>query len=162
MNLHKWNEIYENNKKLDLIFLKKYQDDNQLFEKNCLELMVEIGEFVNETKVFKYWTIKKSDKNKVLEEYADVITMILTFYSVYNLSIKEFYPEIKETNILKLIMELYKKTYQFYEHNNKEIIEEIFYLTLYIGKILEFNEDEIFDAIDRKQKIIEQRLNNNY
>ena len=80
MNISKWNKLYENNKRLDKIFIDKYQSDTKLFEKNCIELLVEISEFINETKVFKYWSVKTPNKDKMLEEYADVITMILTFF----------------------------------------------------------------------------------
>ena len=162
MNLVVWNKLYDNNKRLDEIFMKKYHSDARLLEKNAIELMVEIGEFVNETKVFKYWTTKKPDKDKMLEEYADVITMILTFYGIHNLKIKEDYPKIEETDILKLIMELYKKAYDFYEYNDKYILEEIFCYTLHMGALLEFKESDVLDSIDKKQKIIEERLNSDY
>jgi len=162
MNLVAWNKLYKNNKRLDEIFIEKYQSDTRLYLKNSIELMVEIGEFVNETKVFKYWTTKKPKIEKMLEEYADVITMILTFYGIHNLKIKEDYPKIEETDILKLIMELYKKAYDFYEYNDKYILEELFYYTLYIGTLLEFKESDIIDAIEKKQQIIEERLNSDY
>lgn len=162
MNITKWNELYENNKRLDKIFIDKYQSDTKLFEKNCIELLVEISEFINETKVFKYWSVKTPNKDKMLEEYADVITMILSFYGIYNLEIKETYNKIEETDILKVIMELYNKSYMFYKESNKDILEEIFNYTLYLGKLLNFNEDEILNAIENKQKIIELRLNSDY
>lgn len=162
MNLVKWNKVYSNNKKLDEIFIKKYKSDKSLFDKNCIELMVEINEFVNETKVFKYWTIKEPEKNKMLEEYADVITMILTFYREHELEIKDVYPKISELNILNIIMELYRKVYKFWQHDDPEILEEIFYYTLHIGSLFNFQEEEILDAIENKQKIIEERLYNNY
>ena len=162
MNLIMWNKMYSNNKYLDEIFVNKYKNDNKLYQKNCVELMVEIGEFVNETKVFKYWTTKSPNKDKMLEEYADVITMILSFYGIYNLEIKETYNKIEETDILKVIMELYNKSYLFYKESNKDILEEIFNYTLYLGKLLNFNEDEILNAIENKQKIIELRLNSDY
>lgn len=162
MNLIKWNKLYSDNRYLDEIFINKYKNDNKLYQKNCVELMVEIGEFVNETKVFKYWTTKSPNKDKMLEEYADVITMILSFYGIYNLEIKETYNKIEETDILKVIMELYNKSYMFYKESNKDILEEIFNYTLYLGKLLNFNEDEVLNAIENKQKIIKERLNSDY
>ncbi len=162
MNLIRWNKIYQNNRYLDEIFIKKYQNDDRLYDKNCLELMVEIGEFVNETKVFKYWTIKNPNKDEMLEEYADVITMILSFYGLYNLEIQKLDYKIDENDILKIIMELYNKAYNFYKNKDKKLLEEIFQYILYIGKLLDLKEIEILDAIEKKQKIIEERLNSNY
>ena len=162
MNLIEWNKIYENNKRLDKIFLEKYSNDKRLFDKNCIELMVEIGEFINETKIFKYWSIKKSDKEKVLDEYADIITITLTFFREFDLVINDYDLQIENEDILKLIMNLYYKTYLFYKSKNKKDIEKIFYSILDIGKLLEFEEYEILNAIKNKQKIIEERLNSDY
>jgi len=38
-------QVYENNKKLDNIFFEKYGDTEEIFRKNCIELLVELGEF---------------------------------------------------------------------------------------------------------------------
>ena len=64
-----YNDIYNRNKKLDDIFMNKYFNiESKYYEKNCLELIVELCELANETKCFKYWTVKKPDKELVLEE----------------------------------------------------------------------------------------------
>lgn len=162
MNIIKWNEIYSNNKKLDDIFIEKYKNDKELFNKNCIELMVEVNEFVNETKIFKYWSIKTPNREKMLEEYADVLTMILTFYHEYDLEIKDGYKELDEKNILNIIMEIYHKVYNFWKYNDLKILEEIFCYTIHLGLLFEFQEDEIIDAISKKQKIIKMRLNSDY
>ena len=162
MNLKQWNKLYENNKRLDKIFIDKYKNDSRLFEKNCIELIVEISEFVNETKIFKYWSIQNPNKDKMLEEYADVITMILTFYRELNLEIKDLYKEIKETDILVLIKKIYKITLELIESFNEINLKRLFVYIIYIGKVLEFPEEEVLEAIDNKQKIIELRLNSDY
>lgn len=162
MNLVKWNKVYQKNIYLDDIFKNKYKNDNKLFEKNEIELLVEIGEFINETKVFKYWTTKYPNKDKMLEEYADVITMILTFYHELNINIKDLYIKKDEKNILKLFKDTYKLALDFIENNSGPNLDNLFINVLYIGIILEFNEDEILNAIEQKQKIIEERLNSNY
>lgn len=55
-----WYEIYAENKRLDEIFINRYKEsDPEFVRKNGIEFLVELGEFVNETKCFKYWTIKK-------------------------------------------------------------------------------------------------------
>ena len=44
-------KIYIRNKELDHIFMSKYEKtETMYFEKNCIEFLVEFGEFVNETK----------------------------------------------------------------------------------------------------------------
>ena len=123
MNLVKWKEVYLNNQKLDKIFYEKYQNDD-LYKKNVIELLVELGEFVNETKVFKYWSIKEPEKNKVLEEYADTITMTLTFMREYHLELEKSYSHIETNDKLEIINYLYSEITLLMIHGN--VMKEIF------------------------------------
>ena len=78
-------EYYQRNKQLDKMYEEKYGSiDSKCYEKNCLELIVEICELCNESKCFKYWTIKKPDKELVLEEYADSLLMVLYMFNTYD------------------------------------------------------------------------------
>ena len=58
-------EVYQRNIELDEIFFNNYGNDNLTFKKNCVELLVELGEFINETKCFKYWSTKEPNKDLV-------------------------------------------------------------------------------------------------
>ena len=80
-----WNEIYIKNKRLDDIFFEKFKNDEKMFEKNCIELLVEIGEFANESRCFKYWSNKSMKKEETLEELADCIMICLYFYNYLNI-----------------------------------------------------------------------------
>ena len=74
-------EVYEKNKYLDDLFC---QIKDPLFEeKNKIELIQEIGEMVNETRCFKYWSKKEINNNLVKAEYADCIIMTLCFFQFH-------------------------------------------------------------------------------
>ena len=148
MNLAKVGKVYRSNIYLDNIFKEKYKNDNKLVEKNGIELLVEIGEFINETKVFKYWTSKLPNKDKMLDEYADVITMILTFYHELNMDIEELNTNIKENDLLVLFKDMYNLALEFIENSNENNLKELFRIVIHIGNILEFSEDEIINAIE--------------
>ena len=109
MDLVKWNKRYLNNQRLDQIFNDKYQNDDKIYQKNVIEFLVELGEFVNETKVFKYWSIKKSKKDKVLEEYADTMTMCLYFMREFKEELDDRYCYQQTEDILEVINDLYRK-----------------------------------------------------
>ena len=48
-------------------------------DKRLLALLVEFGEFANETRCFKYWSLKPmSEKEVVLDEYADAMHCFLS------------------------------------------------------------------------------------
>ena len=81
--MKKYQKIYDENKKLDAMFIEKF-NHKDLIRKNKLELLVEIGEFANETKCFKYWSKKNPQKDLMGEEYADCIIMTLCFFSLYH------------------------------------------------------------------------------
>lgn len=162
MNIIKWKKLYENNKRLDNIFIEKYKNDDRLFEKNCIEFLVEIGEFTNETKVFKYWSKKEADREKVLSEYADVITMILTFYGTINLEFVNINVDIEEDDIIKVIQHLFEIAPSIEYDLKEDLIKYIFKLVLHIGNLIGLKEDEIIESIENKQRIIEERLNSDY
>lgn len=153
----RWNTIYEENKKLDAIYDEKY---GETFKQNTIELLVELGEFINETKCFKYWTIKKPIKEKVLDEFADCITMTLYFYNYLNLDLEVL--EIKDKELLEIINETFNLSTKIMNNLNKELIINIFSNLLYIIKQLGYDEEEILDAIDKKEKIVMERLNSDY
>lgn len=162
MNIIKWNEVYDTNKQLDKIFCQKYGNTKEIYTKNCIELLVELGEFVNETRVFKYWSVKKIDYDKMLEEYADVLTMCLYFYREFGISIENSYFHIESDNILEVINYLYQKMTLLIDSNDKALIKDIFYNVLYVGELLNLKEEDILMAIKKKQEIIKKRLNSDY
>lgn len=161
MNMSKWEKIYMKNKEIDDIFHIKYKDVLDYKEKNNIGFLVELGEFVNETKCFKYWTIKKPNKELVLEEYADCLTGVLTFYHDLDMKLEVLEPK-EDTNLLEVINDLYLKSTNLMHNMNSALVKEIFILLLTIGKLLDLKEDEVIDAISKKQEVVLNRLNSDY
>ena len=163
--MKKYNDIYRKNKKLDDIFMNKYMDtESSYYEKNCLELIVEIGELANESKCFKYWTVKKPDKELVLEEFADTLLMILYMFNTYNvdsvstIDVDMSLNVLVEFNILiRMCTNLMNK-----EDINELYLKEIFTRLIHIGKLLGLNDNEIIDACYKKIIKNEERLSSDY
>lgn len=154
----RWNKIYERNKQTDLIYASKYCEDEKMFRENAIELLVELGEFVNETKCFKYWSVKEPIKEKVLDEYADCILMTLYFYNKLNMEI-EISDKEENIDILDLINETFNLTTKIMNNISEELMKKIFNNLINIGRLLNYNEDEILDYIELKEKIVLERLN---
>lgn len=135
-----WNDIYQRNKVLDSHFEQKYFDtEPNYFEKNCLELTVEIAEFANETKCFKYWTVKKPNQEDMLEECADVIMMLLYVYNYLKVSNIEI--EKRESkDILKDINHIFYLSTTLMENCKQEIVNEVFEYVLGIASGLGLEE----------------------
>ena len=102
-------EVYITESKIDDIFSNRYGDisHGEVFNKNCIELLVELGEFINETKCFKYWSVKKPNKELILDELADVLKMTMTFLHTINKEIKEYEVEDIECDLMMLINNTY-------------------------------------------------------
>ena len=87
VNMEGYIDYYNRNKQLDDIYLERYSKTvNDYYEKNCLGLVVELCELANESKCFKYWSIKESNKSLVLEEYADCLSMLLCIFNYHNVN----------------------------------------------------------------------------
>ncbi len=157
-----WKEIYEVNKKLDDVFIEKYHSTIDYDKKNIVEFLVELGEFANETKCFKYWTVKKAQKEKVLEEFADCITMSLLYFHLLNLELEELDNPIETENVLDVLMMLYEQVLTLNRKLEEDTVRSIFSNLLYLGTFFQFTEEEIQEAIRKKQKITWERLNSDY
>lgn len=158
-------EIYKLNKELDAEFIEKYQA-NEKTEENFLSLLVEIGELANETRCFKYWSSKSpSEKEVILEEFADVITMVLCFCNYLKVEEQELmylHTDLKMRSISEQFIELYKVVSQLDENYNKEYILLILSKVLVLGFSLGYNEEDMEQAVLRKMKIVDNRLHTNY
>ncbi len=155
----RWNKYYHENKKLDEKFNSQYlASEPKLYEKNCIELLVEIGEFINETRCFKYWSVKKPDKEKMLEELADCLNMILYFYGLLNLEINDFENIEIETNPLHQINKIYSLSSNLLTHLKKQDIKNIFANILNLAYSLNLKEEDILRKLEEKHQIIYERF----
>ncbi len=158
----KWIKLYQNNLKLDKLFSDKYSKDQQMYHKNCIELLTELGELANETKCFKYWSIKKPAKEKVLDEYADCLTMAMYFLGYYNLDLPNVNNFHRFNNILELFNHIFTESTKLYNEPEKSLVENIYINIYHIKDYLDITEEELQLAIENKHKIIYERLNSDY
>jgi len=154
IDLHK---VYEENKRLDLVFIEKY-NHKDFVKKNKLELLVEIGELANETRCFKYWSNKEVNNDLVKEEYADCIIMSLCFFNYLNISLDEINYINDDKEIIDLFFDIYLLASNFSVNENKEIIKEILIKLINLGYKLGFTDEEIISSCLNKIKIDRERL----
>lgn len=145
MNYKIFNEVYETNKELDELFDNSFIDPN-MYKKNQLELIVEIGELANETRFFKYWSHKPINNDLVKEEYADCFMMALYFFNKKDISLEEEFIEIDINDKVEIFARLYKLAIDFYYNNDKDTIKELFSTLVKLGYLIGFNNQDIIDA----------------
>ena len=158
-------EYYQRNKHLDKMYEDKYGSiDNKCYEKNCLELIVEICELCNESKCFKYWTIKKSDRKLLLEEYADCLSMIFYMFNYYNIVKFDLVDIELSDDIVVMFNEIIRMCTMLMDEDNvnEELLMKIFTYLYHIGKLLGIDDREILDACYMKLGKNIERLNSDY
>ena len=158
-------DYYQRNKQLDKMYIERYGNiDNKCYEKNCLELVVELSELANESKCFKYWSMKKPDKDALLEEYADCLSMLLCIFNYYDIDNLELLDIELSFDIIFVFNEIIRMcTLLMNKDNvNDNLLKEIFTYLLHIAKLLDITDRDILDACYKKIGKNIERLNSDY
>lgn len=127
-----------------------------------LAFLVELGELANETRCFKYWSLKSaSAKDIILEEYVDGIHFLISLCNQLN---QELFFEIKDSplNMVEQFLEIYAKAALLKEEFSKEKLSDLFVSYLRLGKALEFTNDTIITGYLKKNQLNHQRQAENY
>lgn len=152
--------IYESN---------NINDIESLYDDKIIALDVELSEFMNEVKTFKYWKKNKvMDSNKVIEEACDCLHFILSIAND-----KEVI--LGEKRILKLFESIHDLNFLYI--CTKDILWRIIYsqvqcdafnlqllleLLIHILKELGFTYEDLIKEYDRKYEINIQRQREGY
>ena len=158
-------EYYQRNKHLDKMYEEKYgQIDDKCYEKNCLELIVEICELCNESKCFKYWTIKKPDRKLLLGEYADCLSMVFYMFNYYNIEEFDLVDMDLSDDIVVAFNDIIRMCTMLMNDDNvnEDLLMKIFTYLYHIGKLLGIDDKEILDACYMNLGKNIERLNSDY
>lgn len=162
MNIEKLLDMQE---KLDQHIEQEHGLENaDLIEKKILALLVEVGELANETRSFKFWSKKSSSsKEVILEEFVDGIHFILSLG--LEIGIQQF--DLGETNyanedVTKQFLEVFKSANYFSEERSVEHFQQLFRHYVYLGELLGFSHEEVFDAYVKKNEVNYNRQKEGY
>lgn len=85
------------------------------FAERVLALLVELGEFANETRCFKYWSEKPpSPKERILDEYADALHFFLSLGVMLGAEEYTHHFRVREKDASKAIVDVYRKVGELY------------------------------------------------
>ena len=161
--MYTWDEFYLENSKLDDIYSERYAKDYpDYYKRNAIGFIIELGEFVNETKCFKYWTIKKPNMDDVLEEFADCLGMILCLAHNFGLEKVEIGDIRMCDDILECINDTYRLSTDLLNNGSKELCLDILNHLMCIASLLDLKEEDILSSAMKKIKKNIDRLNSDY
>ena len=144
--------IYIENKVLDNMFIDKYKNVKNLNDCNKIELIAELIELANSSRVFKYRKANiPMDYEDALYEYVDWLTMLFYFFDTNNKKI-----ELEKTNsdidTVSLILKLIDIYNAFINKNIDNLNEALSRYILLWDKIWFKEEDIIRAALDKIEK----------
>ena len=132
-------------------------------ERRILALLVEIGEFANATRCFKYWSNKKSEpQDIVLDEYVDGLHFFLSLGIDIKVSKKTYNYTKRADNLTKQVLETYRLASLFYKNQDGKSYIKAFQAFINIVPLLKVRWTTIEKAYYKKLGENYSRQDNNY
>ncbi len=156
--------LYDHQAKLDAHIQSTHHVDYATTrQKRLLALLVELGELANETRVFKFWSLKtRSSDDIILDEYADGLHFLLSLgidaqseKKVYTISPNHF---DAVTSFLNTYQSIHALQITFNAMNLESAMQQ--YLDL-IG-CLGYSVTQVLEAYVNKLNVNYQRQQNHY
>ncbi|MBM7660594.1 dimeric dUTPase (all-alpha-NTP-PPase superfamily) [Bacillus mesophilus] len=158
--------LFNLQQELDERIKKEHGLENEsLFERKVLALLVELGELANETRCFKYWSKKPSSDTKIiLEEYVDGVHFILSLGIELNVheELTDIETSSSDQDIVSLFMEVYRLTLALKENPTKEWYVKLISAYFQLGQALSFSIIDMEEAYLKKNLINHERQNTGY
>ena len=151
--------IYKKEKIINAYFREKYNyEDEEIFNKQVLQLLCELSEFAYETKCFKYWkNEKQSSPDITIPEFADCLMITLCFCDLANIDEIKI-QDIEEKDMVKLFIETYKIASSVTMNLEKEKLLKILSYLIALSKLLNYSDAELnnycLKKMDKTLKII--------
>lgn len=164
MNLKK---LFEMQEKLDNRIESEHNLQNQeLFYKKILALQVEVGELANETRCFKFWSLKKpSEASIILEEYVDCLHFILSIgleTNFQNIGLNESLNFKDNADITSMFLDLNEKINTFAKYKSEKSYIDLFEKFILLGNALGFSNKDVEKAYLSKNEINHKRQDEGY
>ncbi|MEH7274321.1 dUTP diphosphatase [Neobacillus vireti] len=159
-------QLFEMQQGLDQHIEEKHGLQNEdLFNRKVLALLVELGELANETRCFKFWSVKpSSEKSVILEEYVDGVHFILSLGIECKFQKLDYTLDLEPTTVstTEQFLLIYEKVNAFKNSKNERDFKTLLQSYLQLGGLLGISYDEMEKAYFAKNEVNYQRQQNNY
>ena len=157
--------LFQMQKELDTKIEEQHGLKNtDLVDKKVLALLVELGELANETRCFKFWSLKPASSPQViLEEYVDGLHFILSLGLTLNFGTIIYNDASnKGESLTEQFLTIYEITSQFRETREEETYQVLFSTFIHLGELLGFEWEEIVKAYYSKNEVNHVRQQEGY
>jgi dimeric dUTPase (all-alpha-NTP-PPase superfamily) len=131
--------------------------------KRLLALLVELGEMINETKTFKFWSTKPSaPKPVILDEYADGLHFLLSL--ALDIGSKKYVYSIEKLaiSLTEATLIAFQQVVQLMDQWSVAQVELAYQSYLNLIPLLGFTADEVLAAYFQKLGVNYNRQQNHY
>ncbi|WP_078545192.1 dUTP diphosphatase [Litchfieldia alkalitelluris] len=162
MNLH---TLYKMQSVLDQHIVEQHQlQKESLFDRKVLALLVELGELANETRSFKYWSLKPpASETIILEEFVDGVHFILSLGIELGYTKEEIHINSNQSSTaVDQFLLIFQRVTKLQETRSKEdfvkLVQDYFSLAYHLG----FTQEQIIDAYVAKNEVNFKRQEQGY
>ncbi|USK59035.1 dUTP diphosphatase [Peribacillus asahii] len=139
-------------------------ETEDLVERKILALLVELGELANETRCFKFWSLRgPSERETILGEYVDGIHFLLSLANEQ--SFKPTVPEmftLEQRNLTEQFILLYREISLFQQQVTFESFQTVFNEYIRLGHMLGFSAIDVEQAYITKNEVNHERQQQGY
>lgn len=157
--------LFNMQQELDAKIQAQHQLENEnLVDRKILALLVEIGELANETKCFKFWSLKPpAATDIILEEYVDGIHFILSLGLEMEIDTNMSFLEQESSRTLtEQFLIVYETVSSCKNEQSISNYKKMFEEYLLLGKLLGFSSEQVEKAYVSKNEVNHQRQQQGY
>ena len=133
------------------------------FSRRLMALLVELSEFANETRCFKYWSLKgPSPKEVILDEYADGLHFLLSLGIPLGVTEYKHYFEVKEKDLTEALLTVYENAVALRKEYTVAQYAKTFGSYLNLIPLFDYSVEEVGMAYLKKLGVNHQRQENKY
>ncbi|WP_449621176.1 dUTP diphosphatase [Robertmurraya sp. Marseille-Q9965] len=159
-------EIFAMQKELDSHIEQKHGlQEEDLFDRKILALLVELGELANETRCFKFWSLKPaSDQATILEEFVDGVHFMASLGIECSFDTIEEVKSEKDDKVTinEQFLNVYEAVHAFRIARSKETYILMLQAYLFLANLLGFQDEDIKRAYISKNEVNYKRQQTGY
>lgn len=135
-----------------------------LIDRKVLALLVELGELANETRCFKFWSLKPASEHKViLEEFVDGIHFILSLGIETECKQAEIADDyLPSCTLSEQFLAIYSAVDEFRKSPGEKPYANLFREYMGLAAMLGFSGDDIMKAYMEKNEVNYERQRSGY
>lgn len=154
-----WKDLFEKQRELDRYIEENHSlEEEDLISRKILAFQVELGELANETRCFKFWSVKPSSPpNVILEEYVDGLHFLLSLGLELSCTFEFLEPAPANEDLTIQFQRVYRFASRFEEESSAPNYRLLFAAFLALGRQLQLTEKAVMEGYWEKNQVNRQR-----